>query len=142
MKVVCVHCDIASPMFSEHSDTQSLYRHLQRVFNNAYYSNLGRPIITMFTREINNINGRIEKKDTTPSISIYISEKCKLSDDGRASVINPRTGMVVQTSGGYIIMNQKMEQLYPVLDKNQRTALDEFVSTSFSKFSDSKQKTK
>lgn len=139
---ICVYSDIASPQHADFADEKSLYKHLERIFNNAYYSHLGRPIVTLVTRKIDNVNGHITKTDSLPVISIYISEKYKLSDDGKVSIINPRTGMVVQTSGGYIIMNQKMEQLYPVLAKNQRTALDEFVSTSLSKFSESKQKTK
>ena len=142
MKVICVYSDIASPQHADFTDEKSLYKHLERIFNNAYYSHLGRPIVTLVTRKIDNVNGHITKIDSLPVINIYISEKYKLSDDGKVSIINPRTGMVVQTSGGYIIMNQKMKQLYPVLDKNQRTALDEFVSTSLSKFSESKQKTK
>ena len=139
---ICVYSDIASPQHADFEDKKSLYKHLERVFNNAYYSHLGRPVVTLVTRKINNVNGHITHVDTPPAMSIYISDTYTLSADGKPCVKNPRTGMVVQTSGGYVIMNHKMKQLYPVLEKNQRTALDEFVSASFSKCSDSKQKTK
>ena len=129
--IVCIHHDFLECANCEFSDRGAFQKYMSELFNAAYFSTIGKPIITLKTRLIGDIDGhKIKSIESNNGLKIFVSEDYA-TQNGHLCTVNRRTGHSVILPNDTVIVNRSGRQVYPPLSGRQKSELDKFTKNVF-----------